>query len=41
MNKGQRNKSKVQRVGLVFGDWLTGYTVLLIRGSIYRDGRVI
>lgn len=27
--------------GLVFGDWLTGYTVVLVKWSIYRDTKVL
>lgn len=29
------------RTGLVFGDWLAGYTPFLVKQSIYRDSKVI
>lgn len=38
-----RNKetSLDPRVGLACGDWLVGYTVFLVKRSIYRDKKVI
>lgn len=40
MNKEQEVSIK-PRVGLAFGDWLTGYTEFLVNRSIYRDTKVI
>lgn len=37
-----RNKemSKQPRVGLAFGDWLTGYTAFPVRRSIVKDTKL-
>lgn len=42
MNKEKGNKWRAQSwLGVGVGDWLTGFTVFLVKRSIYRDTKVI